>query len=72
MAGEKIKKNLERSNPAVMPMGFRTGISSDIMLVDLLDIPNQNDPRIIYTIALTKASAQNLAESIAEFLAKAE
>lgn len=65
----ELRNPLTRSSPPVLPMGFRVGISNDIMMVDFLDIPNQDNPNIIYTIALTKGSAQNLADSLAEFLA---
>ncbi|WP_163002542.1 hypothetical protein [Pseudomonas viridiflava] len=62
------EKKLPRSSPPVMPMGFRTGNTDDVMFIDLLDIPSREEARIFYTIALTKGSAKNLLKSLKAFI----
>lgn len=62
------EKKLPRPTPPVMPMGFRTGNTEDIMIIDFLDIPSREEARIFYTIALTKDSAQNLLSSLEAFV----
>ncbi|WP_147468560.1 hypothetical protein [Pseudomonas syringae] len=63
-------KKLARPTPPVMPMGFRTGSTDDIMFIDFLDIPSREEAKIFYTIALTKESATNLLNSLRAFTKK--
>ena len=66
------KSELSRSTPPVMPMGFRVGLTPELMILDLIDTPNAREANIFYSIALTKDSAQNLYESLTTFLKKDE
>ena len=53
-AKKSDKSLLSRSHPPVMPMGFRVGISNEIMVVDFVDTPNTNEAVIFSSIVLTK------------------
>lgn len=66
------KSELSRSTPPVMPMGFRVGITPEVMILDLLDTPNAKEANIFYSIALTKDSAKNLHDSLKDFLKTSE
>lgn len=66
---KKSDKNLlSRPHPPVMPMGFRVGISNEIMVVDFVDTPNTNEAVIFSSIVLTKETAKNLLESLTSFV----
>lgn len=68
---KKIEKNqLSRPHPPVMPMGFRAGISNEVMVIDFIDTPNNNEAVIFSSIVLTKETAKNLLESLASFVEK--
>ena len=53
-----------------MPMGFRAGISNEVMVIDFIDTPNNNEAVIFSSIVLTKETAKNLLESLASFVEK--
>jgi hypothetical protein len=67
-AKKSDKSLLSRSHPPVMPMGFRVGISNEIMVVDFVDTPNTNEAVIFSSIVLTKETAKNLLESLTSFV----
>ncbi|WP_130930672.1 hypothetical protein [Pseudomonas sp. Sample_24] len=64
------KSELSRTTPPVMPMGFRIGITPEVIVVDLVDAPNAKESKIFYSIALTKESAKNLRDALVDFLEK--
>lgn len=66
------KEELSRANPPVMPMGFRVGITPEVMVLDFLDTPNAREANIFYSIVLTQDSAKNLQAYLADFLKKKE
>lgn len=67
-AKKSDKNHLSRPHPPVMPMGFRVGISNEIMVVDFVDTPSTNEAVIFSSIVLTKETAKNLLESLTSFV----
>lgn len=53
MSPEK-NKFIARTSPPVFAAGFRMGMAEDVVVVDLMDNPEDDSVRVIYSFVMTK------------------
>jgi hypothetical protein len=61
---------IHRENPPVFPLGFRFGSSTDICIIDFLDVPEEHIRKVSYSIAITKSHARDLIDNLEKFISE--